>query len=67
VFIQRIIATFVDHSSVFVFRKVHSVLASKVSTFYHLILQVLGMKRQNLKIAFRKHINTHSFYSVYEV
>ena len=48
--IQGLSTIFVDQlSACHVFRKVHSVLASKFSAFYHIALLVLEMKRHNLK------------------
>jgi len=50
VLIQRLSTIFIDQlSACHVFRKVHSVLASKFSAFYHIILLALEMKRHNLK------------------
>jgi hypothetical protein len=37
--------------------KVHSMLASKFLTGYHLVSQVLGMKGHNLKVALRRYLN----------
>jgi len=48
VLIQGLSTIFVDQlSACHVFRKVHSVLASKFSIFYHIVLLVLEMKRHN--------------------
>jgi hypothetical protein len=61
--VQGISTTFTDHMPTFhVFRKVHSMLAS---TVYHLVSQVLGMKRHSLK-QHQDDISTHSFYPVHE-
>jgi len=43
-----------------VLKKVHFMLASKFSTFYH----VTKNEKAKFKAALRKYLNTHSFYSV---
>ena len=48
--IQRMSTIYTDQMPTFhIFRKVHSKLASELSTVYGVISQVLGMKRYNLK------------------
>jgi hypothetical protein len=48
-----------------VFKKVHTILASKYSTVYHQVSKVMNKKAQ-FKVAQRRYLNTHFFYSVDE-
>jgi hypothetical protein len=49
VLIQGISTIFIDQLPTYhAFRKVHSSLASEFSTVYHVVSQILGMKRHNL-------------------
>jgi hypothetical protein len=41
-------------------------LASKFSTVYHPILEVFMNKKAQLKVALKRYLNTHCFYSVEE-
>jgi hypothetical protein len=59
-FLYRLIA------SLWCFKRVHSVMASKFSTIYHLVSKVLWMRKHNLN-RLKTYLNTHSFYSVDEL
>jgi hypothetical protein len=47
-----------------VFKKVHCMMASGFTIVYRVVSQVLRMKMQNFKVALKRYLNTHSFYSV---
>jgi hypothetical protein len=65
--IQEINTIFTDRLlTCHVFRKVHPTLGSEFLTAYHEVLQILRMKRHNLKVALKTFLNAHSFYSVDE-
>jgi hypothetical protein len=46
-----------------IFKKEHSMLTSKFSTAYHIVLK---NEKAKFKLALRKYLKTHCFYSVDE-
>jgi hypothetical protein len=42
------------------------VLASKSSAHYHLVSKTISDKKETFKVALKRYLNTHTFYSVDE-
>jgi hypothetical protein len=50
-----------------IFKKVDSMLASEFLTVYHTVWQALNNEEAKYLVVLRKYLNTHFFYSVYDI